>query len=188
LLIVILLATPAAAYPFQGAGDWALVAPPGEGFSIRMPLKPEEETDRVPMMGNTYLMRLYTAVDDASGMLYMVAMQEFPGLASSLTPALRLEQFMKGFKEGLAKSMGGGAVKVDLVAERDLDLKGRFGRQYTLTVAESRGVVRAYDATSRVYVLVAMGGDERNSGVARFFGSFEFTPAPAPVPKPITSD
>ena len=188
LLLVSLLTAQAAARPPQGAGEWILVAPVGEGFSIRMPVKPEEQTDRVPVMGNTYQMRLYTGVDEASGMVYMVAMQEFPSIALALAPSKRLEQFMAGFKKGLAKSLSTSGGTLELMPERDLDLKGHFGRQYTLSFAESRGLVRAFDATARMYVLLVMGGDERNSSVGRFFDSFEIKPAPAPVPKPIASD
>lgn len=186
LLLTLLLTTQAAECPLQGAREWTLIAPIGEGFSIRMPLKPEEQTDRVPMMGNTYLMRLYTAGDETSGLLYMVAMQEFPSLAAALEPSKRLEQFMNGFKEGFARSMSSGGIKVEFTPERDLDLKGHLGRQYKLSAGESRGLVRAFDASNRMYVLLVMGGDGGNSSVARFFESFAITPAPAPVPKPIS--
>jgi hypothetical protein len=172
----------------QGSGDWHLVAPSGEGFSVRMPLKPDEETDRVPQMGHTYQMRLYTAFDKASGMLYMVAMQEFSSAVGTLAPSVRLEEFMKGFKEGLGESMGAAGAKLELTPERDLDLKGHFGRQYTISVAASRGMVRAFDAVNRMYVLVAIGGKEGDPSMGRFFGSFEITPAPAPVPRAIVSD
>lgn len=186
LLLVSLLTAQAAACPVQGASEWILVAPAGEGFSIRMPVKPEEQTDRVPLMGNTYQMRLYTGVDEASGLIYMVAMQEFPSVAGVLEPSKRLERFMAGFKEGLAKSLDAvPGTKLELMPERDLDLKGHLGRQYTLSFAESRGLVRAFDASPRMYVLLVLGADERNSSVGRFFDSFEITPAPAPVPKPI---
>ena len=172
----------------NGANEWVLLAPAGEGFSIRLPAKPKEETDRVPMMGNTYLMRLYTVVDDENGMLYMVVMQEFASLAGILEPSVRLEKFMDGFKAGFAKSMGSMVTSLELKAERDLDLKSHLGRQYTLSVAESRGMVRAFDARTRVYVLLVLGADERNESAKRFFDSFEITPAPAPVPKPIASN
>jgi hypothetical protein len=188
LLLLSLVTVQAAEFPPQGAAEWVLVAPAGEGFSIRMPVKPEEQTDRVPMMGNTYQMRLYTGVDESNGLVYMVGMQEFPTVAGVLEPTRRLERFMAGFKDGLAKSIGAAGVKLELTPERDLDLKGHLGRQYTLSVAESRGLVRAFDATSRMYVLFVMGADERNSSVGRFFNSFEITPAPAPVPKPIAPD
>jgi len=185
LLLLSLLTAQATHRPPQGASEWILVAPAGEGFSIRMPVKPQEQTDRVPMMGNTYQMRLYTGVDEASGLVYMVAMQEFPSLAGVLEPSKRLERFMSGFQEGFAKSLGAVGVKPELTSDRDLDLKGHLGCQYTLSLGESRGLVRAFDGSLRMYVLLVLGGDERSSSVARFFDSFEITPAPAPVPKPI---
>jgi hypothetical protein len=187
VLLGSLLAAQTSAFA-QGAGDWNLVAPSGEGFSVRMPVKPQEETSRVPQMGNTYQMRLYTAFDEPSGMLYMVAMQEFSSAVGTLAPSVRLEEFMKGFKEGLSESMGAAGAKLELTPERDLDLKGHFGRQYTLSVAIARGMVRAFDATNRMYVLVAMSRNERSPNLSRFFDSFEIIPAPAPVPKPIVSD
>ena len=187
LLLVSLLTAQAAGRPTQGASEWILVAPPGEGFSILMPVKPEEQTEQVPLMGNTYQMRLYTGVNQASGLIYMVAMQEFPSVAGVLEPSKRLEQFMAGFQEGLAKSLStvpGG--KLEVLPERDLDLKGHLGRQYTLSFAGSHGLIRAFDGSPRMYVLLVMGGDEKNSSVARFLDSFDITPAPAPVPQPIT--
>lgn len=185
VLVASLLVMPTTAAPLQGTGDWKLIAPAGEGFSVRLPGKPDEETHRLPLMGNTYLMRLYTSVDEPSGIMFMVAMQEFSSMSAALQPAKRVEEFMRGFKEGLSNALGGAGVKLELIPERDLEFKNHFGRQYTISVGESRGVVRAFDATRRIYVLVAMGGTERNSNVGRFFNSFDITPAPPPVPIPI---
>src|SRR6267142_2567927 len=84
-----LLIVPAAAH--QGGTEWLLIAPAGEGFSIRMPAKPEEQTDRIPLMGSTYQMRLYTSVDEANRLVYMVAMQEFPSAIGDLEPTKRME-------------------------------------------------------------------------------------------------
>jgi hypothetical protein len=186
LLLVSLLSAQASHGALQAASEWILVAPTGEGFSIRMPVKPEEQTDRVAMMGNTYLMRLYMGVDEASGLMYMVAMQEFPSLAGVLEPSKRMDQFMSGFQNGLAKSMGTAGIKLEFTPERELDLKGHLGRQYMLSLNGSRGLVRAFDATARMYVLIVVGGYEKNPAVGRFFDSFEIKPAPAPLPQPVT--
>jgi hypothetical protein len=153
-----------------------------------MPLKPTEQTDRVPMMGSNYQMRLYTGADDPNRMLYMVVMQEFPRATGNLEPTVRLEKFMEGFKEGFAKSIGDAGLKVEIVPDRDLDLKSHMGRQYKLSVSESRGLVRAFDGPSRMYILLVLGGDESNTNVKRFFDSFELVSAPAPVPQPSTSN
>jgi len=185
-----LLLTLVASAAFAGAplrtGDWVVLAPAGEGFSIKLPLKPEEETQRVPLLGNTYQLRLYTGTDQPTGLLYMVIMQEFPSVTGVLTPAARLEKFMDGFKKGLGESLAtavGG--RFDLVPDRELSLGGKPGRQYNLTVAESRGLVRAFDGGRRVYLLLVLGADEKNSDVVRFFDSFEIKAAPDPVPQPV---
>jgi hypothetical protein len=165
--------------------EWMTLTPLNEGFSIKLPVKPDEETDRVTLMGNAYKMRLYTAIDESDGMLYMVVMQEFPSIAGVLTPAKRLDQFMEGFKEGLNKSLGNATTKVDLQPDRDLELKGKLGRQFKLVFGETHGLVRAFDVSPRVYVLLVMGADEKNSRVVRFLESFEVKPAPPPVPLPV---
>ena len=185
LLLASLAGAPAIALPLQGS-EWLVVAPPAEGFSIQMPAKPEEQMDRVPMMGNTYKMHLLTSVDESSGVLYMAIMQEFPAISGVLTPANRLDKFMQGFKEGLIKSLSTTpGTQPDIQPDKDLDLKGHVGRQYSLTVGESRGLVRTFDAGRRVYVLLVLGAGEKHPGVARFLSSLEITSAPDPVAVPI---
>src|SRR6185369_1115935 len=88
LLLLIFLVAPALAAPVYKAGDWIVLTPPDEGFSVQLPVKPEEQTDRSTFQSSTYKMRLYTSNDEASGMLYMVVMQEFPEF-SGVTPAAR---------------------------------------------------------------------------------------------------
>lgn len=189
LVISLLLGVAASgslAYSPVSVDDWILLAPAGEGFSVKLPVKPETEMQRVPLMGNTYLLKLYTSNDNATGLLYMVIMQEYPTVTGVLTPGARLEKFMDGFKKGLGESLAsavGG--RFDLVPDRDLTLKNYPGRQYKLSVAETRGLVRAYDAGRRVYLLMVMGVDEKNAAAVNFFDSFDIKPAPDPVPQPI---
>ena len=186
LLLAVAMVAHVAALPRQGSGNWELVAPPSEGFTVRMPLKPEEQSDRIPFEGNTYLMRMYTAPDNVNGMLYMVIMQEFGSVGAALGNSQRFESFMNGFKEGMAKTLGTTAAPMEMKADGDLNLKGNFGRQYLLSFGSTRGLVRGYNAKDRIYVLVAVGGNAGNESTKRFFDSFEITPAPAPMPMPIT--
>jgi len=87
----------------------------------------------------------------------------------------------------MAKSLGTEAAPLEMKADGDLNLQGNFGRQYALSFGSSRGLVRAYDTKNRIYVLVAVGGGAGNERTKRFFDSFAITPAPAPVPRPITN-
>jgi hypothetical protein len=187
LLLLAFVVAPALAAPVYEAGDWIVIAPPNEGFSIQLPGKPDEQTDRTTFQSNTYKMRLYTSNDEASGLLYMVVMQEFPDRSGVLTPAVRLDKFMDGFKEGFAKSLADAAgMKVDIQADRDLSLRGAtLGRQYILSLGESQGLLRAFDANPRNYVLMVLGGDEKKAEVKRFFDSFEIKAAPPPIPQPL---
>lgn len=186
LLLAALLASAAGFAHGQTTLEWIVLAPANEGFSVKLPAKPEEDTDQVLLMGNYYKTRLYTALNEADGILYMVVMQEFPSLSKVLSPAERLDQFMEGFKEGLQESIGTADTKIALQVDRDINLKGHAGRQFKLAFGETRGIVRAFDASPRMYVLLVMGADEKNANAARFFDSFEFKPAPAPAPKSTT--
>src|SRR6185503_2899784 len=187
LSLLIFLVAPALAAPVYKAGDWIVLTPPDEGFSVQLPVKPEEQTDRSTFQSSTYKNRLYTCNDEASGMLYMVVMQEFPEF-SSLTPAARLDNFMDGFKQGFVKSLAEtSGMKVDVQVDRDINLKGAaIGRQYIVSVGEMRGLLRAFDANPRTYVLMVVGGDEKKAEVSRFFDSFVIKAAPPPVPQPLT--
>ena len=186
LLLGAMMLAHVAAVPLQEPGNWELIAPPAEGFTILMPLKPEEQSDRIPFDGNSYLMRMYTAPDRVNGMLFMVIMQEFSTVGAALETSQRFESFMNGFKEGMAKTLGTEAAPLEMKADGDLNLKGHFGRQYALSFGSTRGLVRGYDAKNRIYVLVAVGGAAGNESTKRFFDSFAITPAPAPVAQPIT--
>ena len=187
LLLLTFLVAPALAAPVYGVGEWIVITPPDEGFSVQLPVKPEEQTDRNTFETNTYKMRLYTSNDEATGLLYMVVMQEFPEF-SGVTPAARLDNFMDGFKQGFAKSLAElSGMKVDVQVDRDINLKGAaIGRQYILSLGEMRGLLRAFDANPRTYVLMVMGGDEKKAEVSRFFDSFVIKAAPPPVPQPLT--
>jgi hypothetical protein len=190
LFLLTLLVAPALAAPVYKAGDWIVITPPDEGFSVQLPVKPEEQTDRTTFESNTYKMRLYTSNDQASGLLYMVVMQEFPDLSGVLTPAVRFDKFMDGFKQGFAKSLAESAgMKVDVQPDRDINLKGAtIGRQYILSMGETRGLLRAFDANPRTYVLMVLGGDEKKAEVNRFFDSFILKTAPPPIPQPLTTN
>ena len=184
LIFAVFVVAPATAQ----TDTWKVLTPEGEGFSVMLPVKPDVSSDRVPIMGNTYQMRLYTAPDKASGLLYMVVMQEFPSLAGALTPAKRLESFITGFKSGLGETLGsavGG--KFEMTLDRELSLGRNIGRQYLISIGETRGVVRAFDADRRVYVLLLLGAQEKDPTATRFFNSFEIRSAPDPVPQPVAN-
>ena len=167
---------------------WKVITPEGEGFSVKLPINPEISSDRVPIMGNVYQMRLYTATDRQTGLLCMVVMQEFPSVTGALTPAKRLDAFVNGFKSGLGESLSsavGG--KFEMTLDRELNLGRNIGRQYFLSIGESRGLVRAYDGGRRAYVLLILGAQEKDPAATQFLGSFEIRPAPDPVPQPVDS-
>jgi hypothetical protein len=182
LLCLLFVAVPAVA--FQGWTKWA---PAGEGFSVQLPSKPEEQTTKVPILGSDYLMKMYTEVDESNRVMYLVVMQEFPRSVGMLTPSERLDNFMDGFKSGFVKELTTTCPDVELHQDGELTLKNRTGRQYSLNCKSVPGLIRVYETEARIYVLLAMGRNEKDDGVAQFLQSFEILPAPAPVPQ-VTSE
>ena len=53
LLLLAFLVVPVLAAPVYKAGDWIVLTPTGEGFSIQLPGKPDEQTDRTTFQSNT---------------------------------------------------------------------------------------------------------------------------------------
>jgi hypothetical protein len=169
--------------PAALAQGWIKWAPSGEGFAVDLPLKPQEETSKVPVLGSEYLMKMYTAVDDPNHAMYLAVMQEFPSVAGDRTPPERLEHFMTGFRSGFVKELQATCPEVDLHQDRALTLKDRIGRQYSLSCKQFPGLLRVFETESRMYVLLVMGLDEKDARVTRFLESFEILPAPPLVPQ-----
>jgi len=180
LLLLLLASVPAVA-----AQEWITLTPAGEGFSVRLPSKPREEAGKTPILGNNYLMKLYAVVSEPNHVLYMAVMQEFPAAAvATIKPAERLDQFMSGFREGFLKDLTAPCPNVDLHLERELTLKDRPGREYSISCKNLYGLIRVFDNETRLYVLLAAAHDEREAGPTKFLQSFELLPAPLPVALP----
>ena len=147
--------------PGQTESPWVSWAPADDGFSVLLPGTPDVQKQQTPILGNNYEMRMYTSIEAKSGLVFIVVMQELPTVTAVLTPDKKLDSFMGGFQEGFSKSLPN--MKVEMKLERDLALKGNYGRQYGVSVAETRGLARVYDGGHRVYLLMAMGGSETHA-------------------------
>lgn len=172
------------AVPAVSAQGWVTLTPAGEGFSVQLPSKPQEEPGRAPILGEEYASKMYTVQDATNRIMFLTVMQEFPAAVATLKPVERLDEFMNGFRESFIKEITATCPNVDVRLDRELKLNDRLGRQYSLNCREIPGLIRVFETERRIYVLVVMGGDEKHDGVSRFLQSFEILPAPAPVPLP----
>ena len=176
-LLFLLLATA----PAGAAQGWITLAPAGEGFSVQLPSKPKEEASQAPVLGDNYLMKMYTVVGDPKNILYMAVMQELPAVVAEMKPAARLDEFINGFRSGFLKELTATCPNVDLKLDRELTLKARTGRQYSFSCQNTYGLVRVFDNERRIYVLLAMAKAENDASVMKFLQSFEILPAPPGV-------
>jgi len=165
------------------AQEWTTLTPAGEGFSVLMPKKPAAETNRVPISGNDYLGKMYTAEGDSPRALYLAVMQEFPPVVANLKPAERLDNFIGGFRNGFVRSLTSSCPDIEIKLQSELTIKEHSARQYSFDCQQFHGFIRVIDGTQRMYVLLVFGPDQ-GEHVTKFLQSFEFLPAPSPVPMP----
>ena len=152
----------------EAASGWRLVAPEGEGFSVRMPGTPERRVEAGQGAGG----RGYRL--DAGGILYeVISTDTFP------EQLYQLNNFERSFLDSLSGALEAGAqrewpqMRLRLVSADETSLGGYGGRAVELASAEYRSSVRAFLVNRRL-VFVAMTGRKSaftEENVAKFFGS-----------------
>src|ERR1044071_682977 len=127
------------------AQEWITLNPAGEGFSVLMPKKPTAETTRVPISGDDYLSRMYTAEGDAPRALYLAVVQEFPPVVANLKPAERLDNFISGFRNGFIKELTSSCPEIEIKLQSELTVKEHAARQYAFLCKQFHGSIRVSD-------------------------------------------
>ena len=154
--------------PGADASGWRLVAPEGEGFSVRMPGTPEVRREAGRGAGG----RGYRL--DADGIHYeVISTDPFPA------QFYELPDFERDFLNSVPGALEAGAqrewpqMRLRVASSEATSLGGYEGRAVELASAEYRSSVRAF-VVNRALVVVAMTGRKSaftDENVARFFGS-----------------
>lgn len=156
-LIVLFVASSSVA---QEAAAWSQVAPEGEAFTVMMPQNPSASPQTYHLGGITVSGTLYSVKsDNALYRIWSLNDQARTG-NSSLTDEdayldacaeLIWDAMLKAEREGTEKGRNKfGSVQY----QRELQLGATPGREYSVTMDTTRGMVHFYNDRSRIYVLV----------------------------------
>jgi TonB family protein len=174
-LAVLLLVVVAGSSQAQMTGissEWESLRPAGEEFTIQMPKNSTAETGTYPYHKMELNTRLYLSTSRAGPLL---AVASFSGIKSN--PALysdfeRFNSYVDAFKNWFpSKARGKDATaKLSLVSSNTFH--GHPGREYSLTVGDLKGVVKAYSTKKRFYAVVVLNTKKDDSLQERFLSSF----------------
>ena len=161
--LIILFSTTAVA---QISQPWERLAPPGTGFVVMLPGKPEETA----ASKETFTSRLFTLVakDGTSPRaVYLAGFGEYAPTVK-FDPQAELE----ANRDNFIKAIPG----MRMLDTRRITLDGRLGLEFTGESAQYHVTSRVYVAGNRVFQLAVMvfkGIDER-ANINKYFDSFAF--------------
>jgi hypothetical protein len=166
LLLLLLTST----LPGAQHGDWVKVAPPGAGFSVMMPSKPNESMETK----EDYTLHSYGAV--MADTIFIVVYGDYaPSMKMNEAAELiaNRDNFLKG-------------VNAQLISSKEIKLSGRSGLEFTGEDDRRLYKSRVYIFGNRVHQIASatLKGDEDTESVDRFFASFAFTAVTDPHGKP----
>ena len=160
LVAVVLVAVSLNAYQ----SDWVTLAPEGAGFSVMLPGKPDEQTNR----SDNFTQHLFTL---------KTAKTIFLATYGDYSPNIKLnpEAELIANRDNFLKSLG-----ATLLDSNKISLDGRAGLEFTGVNSQARFKSRVYLSGNRVHMIVVavFTGQDDPDNVNRFFASFSFLSKP----------
>ena len=158
--------------------SWRKVAPAGGKFQVLMPSEPlhQKQTERTPF--GTMDVNLYMGMDLDKNIAYLVGTCDLP-------PAVRDQA--KPSEQALDTMVQGAVIgaKGKLLGQKKITLAGHSGREFEASVLNGAGTLkgRAFLVKGRIYLVMVLSpkGREDAANSARFFDSFKFAAAAAPL-------
>lgn len=145
--------------------DWEKIAPVGHSFIVLMPTKAVSSSRQIST-SDSESVSILTYQSVLGGKRYIVG--GFYKSATNVPLLSSFDSFIKGLEHSFRTSAGPDSLKLD----RAVTVEEAEGRQYHLLLGKLAGVARMLNSRTEYYVLIAIGGDETDPDVARFFSSF----------------
>lgn len=162
-----IVAAAAAAAAQSYVHTWLRVAPEGEEFAVHFPEPNFRIRRELPFGGGVTLRPAsYEITNRGSYFTVLSFSKSEPGAPKSL------DAFVEGLRKALSE--GGGAAKASLQFERELQLDGRAGRQFKLTVGDAEGAARVFETEQHFYALLTYGRTVATGAEEHFLDSFTF--------------
>jgi hypothetical protein len=117
------------------------------GFSVDLPIKPEEESSPTMIEGHSFATYIYTAADSASSAIGIVTAIQVPGLTKA-----EKKNVMDGYFKSFIKS-----AKATQVSRKSLSLHGYSGEEVVFTTGAGKGAVWTFIFQGKMYGIVALG-------------------------------
>jgi hypothetical protein len=151
------------------APPWKPFGSPAEGFRALFPSQPEVSKSSVPVGGDTYELRSYTA-QAASTTLY-VAVCDYGAKGLNADS----DQMLSSAKTGAVEHMS-----AHLLSEEKITLNSSHGVAFEAESDKMHFSARMYMTGGVLYqIIVASPIDEKFADTARFFDSFQLLPRPS---------
>ena len=157
----------------QDDSEWTRIKPNDEEFAVSLPDEPFVYSSWV---SSSNLLRSLIKDEkaraygtSADGVVYVI--MSFKGYNRDRDkPDKIVDVFAEKVKDDLVSSSGHS--KVSTVFDRDVSSNGFTGKQYLVSLRGVPGILRCVVTKSHVYVVEAIGANETNPSVQRFFASF----------------
>ena len=167
----------------QSTPRWVRFAPASEEFEAVLPAAPEEVAERLQVGGKTVVVRYYgVSADETRYAVLSADVRDFPGEELAYVMMLNLCNKQVATSSPDKGEVSGAAVQAEF--RRALRLNGYAGREYTIRVRMSTGLLRFYNTGRKYYAAVAVTTSNGNPLINRFLDSFTLSaPAPATAKK-----
>lgn len=153
------------AQPPAAAEPWHLLEPPGEGFRLELPGKPETQAGELDTPAGKIQVRSYLLTDAKRNRSYQAAANRLPA------PSTDLEALLNRTRDGVVRSVQG-----KLLNELKLSFDRHAGRALTVDAGDGRFVhVRLFAAGDRLYQInIIADSAQPTADDQRVLSSFEF--------------
>lgn len=147
--------------------QWKKVFPAKDEFSVMLPSTPEHYDGT--KVGAPLDLYMSTVGNDR----YLLMSMKAPGVMDESQQKQALDGFSAGFMNSM-KLRTNALDNTKLTFDRDINILGLLGKQFSVETPEGKGTFRVYVSKQRLYFLGAVGAS--NTDVYKFLDSFKLMP------------
>ncbi|WP_211193764.1 hypothetical protein [Pyxidicoccus fallax] len=144
-----------------------------EGFSVKMPSKPQEQRQKVTIPAGEVATAAYS-LQTPEGVIYSVSIADYPEKVVAARPP---EAFLNEGRDGLTNQLKG-----TVSNEQEITIDGYPGKSYTVSSPNGEVKARNYLVGPRLYTMLVLYNPSIGApGADAFLGSLALVNPPPPV-------
>lgn len=183
LTLVLGFTTIVSAQSAANTTDWETLRPEGEEFSVLIPKGSKFESVKEPYHKMELNSRFYISNVPSAPVFAVVSLSGIKSNPALYTEVQRVNSYVDAFKNLFPPKIQTKPVPVKLTLVGPKNLFGNAGREYTMTMGELSGTVRAFATRKRFYALVYLNSKKDEAIRDQFLSSFVLPEWVAPAPK-----